>query len=109
MLFHWYRHNREPNCNINFEDGVPYHDISRHAKCDDLFDILVVTGYVTHNAMSHRDCGGRCKMMFGTRIKPFNLDILSEHLDYFRLLNRGGLTYWSNGLFTVIECGFHNI
>ena len=60
---------------------------------------------MAHNAMSHTDCGG-CKMMLGNNDKPFDLDISFKHMDDFQLLNRGGFTYRSNGLFTVIQCGF---
>ena len=46
-----------------------------------------------------------CKMMFGNGDNPFDFDIISKHLDYFQLLNCVVLTYTSNGLFTIIQCG----
>ena len=42
-------------------------------------------GYMVHMAMSHTDCAG-CKMMFGNKNKPFDLDITCKHLGYFHLL-----------------------
>ena len=69
-------------------NSIPYYDITKPAKYDDLSDLLIVTGYVTwHIRLCHKDCVG-CKMMYGNKDKPFDLYITSKHLDYFPLLNR---------------------
>ena len=40
----------------------------------------------------------------GDKDNPLNLEITAKHLQYFDCLNRGGLTYPSNLLFSVLQC-----
>ena len=96
---------KHEQCDINFVDSFPYDDITSQLKCDDLSALLVVTGYVAHKSMSHITCE-ECKQLFGDKNIPFDLDVDSKHLEYFDFLNRGGLTYPSNLLFTLLQCSY---
>ena len=53
---------------VNCVDSFPYHEISRFAECDNPSDVMVVTVYLAHKAMSHTYCGG-WKMIFGNKDK----------------------------------------
>ena len=92
---------KKQRCDINFVDSFPYNNISRQNKIDDLSLLLLVSGYVAHKSISHISCED-CKLLFGDKDKPLNLKITAKHLQYFvYCLNRGGLTYPSNLLFSV--------
>ena len=94
---------KHQHCDDGFVKKFPYDMISKQPKCDDLSALLVIAGYVSYKSRSHITCED-CKQLFGAKDKPFNLDINSKHLEYFEFLNRGGLTYPSDILFTVLQC-----
>ena len=72
-------------------------------------DYITITysynNYVAHKSISHISCED-CKLLFGDKDKPLNLEITAKHLQYFDCLNRGGLTYPSNLLFSVLQCAY---
>ena len=82
---------------INFSD--------EKNKINDLSPLLLVSGYVAHKSISHISCED-CKLLFGDKDKPLNLEITAKHLQYFNCLNRGGLTYPSNLSFSVLQCAY---
>ena len=96
---------KKQRCDINFVDSFPYNNISKQNKIDDLSPLLLVSGYVAHKSISHISCED-CKLLFGDKDKPLNLEITAKHLQYFDCLNRGGLTYPSNLLFSVLQCAY---
>ena len=88
---------------INFVDSFPYNKISKQNKINDLSPLLLVSGHVAHKSISHISCEDS-KLLFGDKDKPLNLEITAKHLQYIDRLNRGGLTYPSNLLFSVLQC-----
>lgn len=96
---------KQQRCDNNFVSSFPYNNISKQNKIDDLSPLLLVSGYVAHKSMLHISCED-CKLLFGDKDKPLNLEITSKHLQYFDCLNRGGLTYPSNLLFSVLQCAY---
>ena len=66
-------------CDNNFVDSFPYSNISKQNKMDDLAPLLLVSGYVAHKSISQISCED-CKLLFGDKDKPLNLEITAKHL-----------------------------
>ena len=47
---------KKQRCDINFVDSLPYNNISKQNKIDDLSLLLLVSGYVAHKSISHISC-----------------------------------------------------
>ena len=44
---------KKQRCDINFVDSFPYNNISKQNKIDDLSPLLLVSGYVAQETISH--------------------------------------------------------
>ena len=67
--------------------------------------LLCVTGFVAKKTLSHIDCS-KCKVKLGSVEKPLELFVDEKSHKYFDLINRGGLTFPSNFLFTITQFAY---
>ena len=93
------KHNQDEE----FIDDFPYCDMDTEIK--DVSELLMVTGFVAKRTITHLTCKA-CKSKIGCVGKPMHLFVDEKSNQYFDLINRGGLTYPSNILFTVMQFAY---
>ena len=74
-------------------------------EISDVSELLCVTGFVAKKTLSHIDCS-KCKVKLGSVGKPLELFVDEKSHKYFDLINRGGLTFPSNFLFTITQFAY---
>ena len=74
---------------------------------EDLPPLLYTTGYVAKKIIDKVSCN-ECKMLFGDKSQPLDLELNREHQQYIQCLDRGGLMYPSKILFMTMQC-FYSI
>ena len=93
------------DCDNHFIASFPYNTVTVKVDEENLPPLLYTTGYVAEKMIDKLSCN-ECKMLFGNRSQPLDLELNREHQQYTQCLDRGGLMYSSNILFMIMQCSY---
>ena len=93
------------DCDNNFIASFPHNTVTVKVDEENLPPLLYTTGYVAKK-MIDKLSYNECKMLFGNKSQPLDLELNREHQQYIQCLDRGGLMYPSNILLMIMQCSY---